>query len=163
MFRVFTRMFAFRVCTRVCAWCDAHENKLSMRCKHVYLLVRKMRAQHIYTHRAMPLQFGVWGGAQLYHPPEDCMSALFSCQHMRTIVSVHDGSTYSVFINCNPVGRLEARFNFPDNGQVAVGEDARHDGRLLRGKVYALQLWDVALSEDQVRLASSAMAARLPL
>ena len=91
------------------------------------------------------------------------MSALFSCQHMRTIVSVHDGSTYSVFINCNPVGRLEVRFNFPDNGQVAVGEDTRHDGRLLRGKVYALQLWDVALSEDQVRLASSAMAARLPL
>jgi hypothetical protein len=110
----------------------------------------------------MPLQFGVWGGAQITQPAEDCMSALFSGQHLRTIVSVHDGSTYSVFINGNPFGRLDARFNFPDNSQVAVGEDARIDGRLLRGKVYALQVWDVALSEDQVRLASSAMAARLP-
>ena len=119
-------------------------------------------AHWIMNDRVRPLQFGVCGGGQLNQPAKDCMSALFSGQHLRTIVSVHDGSTYSVFINGNPVGRLEARFSFPDNGQVAVGEDARHDGRLLGGKVYALQVWDVALSEDQVRLVSSAMAARLP-
>lgn len=77
------------------------------------------------------------------------MSVLFSGQHCRTIVRVHDVSTYSVFIDGKLLGSVDARFDFPDNGQVAVGEDAHIDSRLLRGTVYALQVWDVALSKTK--------------
>ena len=111
--------------------------------------------------RTCPLQFGVWCGAQIQSPSKDLLTEIFNTRRLQTFVTVHDGSMYSFFCNGKEVGSVLARFDLPANGEVAVGDAARIDGCLFRGKVYSVQVWDVALSQDDVRLATLAIAERV--
>jgi WD40 repeat protein len=119
-------------------------------------------AHWIFSDSKCPLQFGVWGGAQITSPCEEVITEIFSIRHLMTLVTVHDGISYSLFCNGKEVGRIPARFDLPANGQLAVGDAARVDGCLFRGKVYGVQVWDVSLSQNDVRLATLAIAARVP-
>ena len=116
----------------------------------------------VIVYRSCPLQFGLWCGAQIQSPSKDLLTEIFNTRRLQTFVTVHDGNTYSFFCNGKVVGSVLARFDLPANGEVAVGDAARIDGCLFRGKIYSVQVWDVALSEDDVRLATLAIADRVP-
>ena len=99
---------------------------------------------------AMPVQFGVFCGAQIHNVSAEVREPK---NQRQTLLVRYDGTDYQLYRN----GRLEATvkgvvFDFYD-AALLVGEAAKQDGCDFDGLVYSVQLWDRVLSEDEMRAA----------